>query len=135
MKLTQRTALAFLLLFVFSFRSKAQIAGTFSVPGTFPTIAAAITTLNTMGVAGHVTIYVSAGHTETATAGGYKLYTIAGAASTAQVTFQKNGVGANPIIYAYSGGAATPTSSVQDGVWWLIGADYVTIDGIDITDP
>jgi hypothetical protein len=134
MKKLKKVAFLFCLMLCFT-KVKPQIAGSFTVPGSFPTIAAAINTLNTLGVAGPVTINVNAGYTETAPLGGYKLYNIPGASATNQVYFQKNGVGSNPLISAYSGGTATPTSLVQDGVWWMIGSDYITIDAIDITDP
>ena len=111
----------------------AQIAGVFSVPGNFPSLAAAVNTLNISGVAGGVTINVSAGYTETAVSGGLKLYQIPGASSTNQVFIRKSGVGANPVLFAYTG-TASPSGATQDGIWWLIGTDYVTIDGIDVVD-
>lgn len=113
--------------------TNAQLAGTFSVPATYSSIAAAITDLNTQGVNGPVTILVDAGYTETAPLGGYT-FTATGTAAN-PITFQKNGVGANPQIMAYAGGTATPISAQQDGVWKFIGSDYITIDGIDIFDP
>ena len=121
------------LLVLFSTLLRAQIAGTFTVPGSFPTIAAAINTLNTQGVAGAVTINVQAGYTETAPVGGFKLFNPVGSSSTNSVVFQKLGAGANPLITAYTG-TAPAGFNVQDGVWWLIGADYITIDGIDLVD-
>jgi hypothetical protein len=110
----------------------AQLSGTYNVPGTFSTIAAAISSLNAVGVSGNATITIDAGYTETAPVGGYSLTATGTATST--ITFIKNGVGANPLITA-NVGASTPGSAVQDGVFMLIGSDYVTIDGIDITDP
>ncbi|NCA77372.1 MAG: hypothetical protein EOM90_13655 [Alphaproteobacteria bacterium] len=32
-------------------------------------------------------------------------------------------------------GTATPASAVQDGLWYLAGSDYVTIEAIDLPDP
>lgn len=119
---------------LFACRNHAQLSGTYNVPTDFNTIAAAIASLNTAGVNGPVTIDVTAGHTETASVGGYSLFAISGASSINQIIFQKSGVGSNPLITAYTG-TATPSSVAQDGVWRLIGADYITIDGIDITDP
>jgi hypothetical protein len=112
--------------------SKAQIAGTFSVPATYTSIAAAISDINTQGVSGPVTILVDAGYTETAPMGGFTFTATGTSANT--ITFQKNGPGANPLITAFTG-TATPASALQDGVWKFIGSDYVTIDGIDINDP
>ena len=132
MKLARKKALT-IGLFLLLFRFHAQVAGVFAIPNDFPTIAAAINTLNAMGVAGHVTINISAGHTETATAGGLRLLNVAGTSFTSQIVFRKNGSGANPLVIAHTG-TATPTSSVQDGIWMLAGTDFVTIDGIDLLD-
>lgn len=114
---------------------KAQLAGSYTVPGSFPSIATAIASLNLVGVSAPVTINIVAGHTETVTAGGFTLNTITGASSVNQIIFQKSGAGANPLLVAYTGGAGTPATAVQDGVWRFVGTDYVTIDGIDIKDP
>lgn len=133
-----KAILKFLLTFFFILiisGTKAQIAGVFTVPGSFPTLAAAINTLNLLGVAGPVTINVAAGYTETAPVGGLKLNTVPGASAANYVIFQKSGVGANPLVSAYSGGTATPTSMIQDGIWMFIGADFITIDAIDLVDP
>ncbi len=123
-----------LILFLSVQISRCQIAGSFTVPGSFPTIAAAINTLNILGVAGPVTIHVNAGYTEIAPNGGFKLFNPIGSSATNYVIFKKNGVGANPLITAYTG-TATPSSQIIDGVWWFIGADNITIDAIDILDP
>lgn len=87
-----------------------------------------------MGVAGSVTIHVNAGYTEPVIPGGLKLFKVLGSSSTNQIIFKKNGAGANPLLIAHTG-TATPSSGQQDGVWCLAGADYITIDGIDIYDP
>ena len=113
--------------------AKAQLSGTLTVPGSYASIAAAVNALNTLGVSGPVTFNIAAGYTETAPVGGYTLTATGTAANT--ITFRKNGVGANPSITAYAGGTGTPGTAVQDGVFALIGSDYVTIDGINITDP
>lgn len=115
--------------------TKGQMSGTYAVPGTITSIATAIGSLNTLGISGPVTIAISAGYTETAVSGGYTLNAIAGASSINTIVFQKSGVGANPIVYAYSGGVTTPVSSLQDGIWRFSGTDYVTVDGIDLVDP
>lgn len=135
MKFTQRCAALCVLVFLFCTSGSAQISGTFTVPIDFPTIAAAVNTLNLLGVAGPVTVYVNAAHTETAPVGGIKLNNVTGSSAVNTVLFQKTGAGANPKITAYTGTATPATFNAQDGVWWLIGADYITIDGIDIYDP
>jgi hypothetical protein len=133
-KLNTRLFISFFITLIY-FKSEAQIAGSFTVPGSFPTVAAAVTTLNTLGIAGPVTINVVAGHTETVPVGGIKLFNVAGASPVNQIYFAKQGVGVNPLLTAYTGGTATPADAVTDGVWCLIGADFITIDGIDIMDP
>jgi hypothetical protein len=124
-----------LLCFAFSLSVfKSQIAGSFSVPANFPSIAAAIATLNTQGVAGAVTINIAGGYTETAPLGGYQLFNPVGSSATNSVVFQRFGTGANPLITA-STGTALGSSLMQDAVWNFIGADNITLDGIDIVDP
>lgn len=113
---------------------KSQLSGVYTIPGSFPTIAAAINSLNAVGVSGPVTINVATGYTETAITGGYTLNTITGASATNSVVFQKSGAGNNPVVYAYAGGNGMPGTGILDGVWRFAGTDFVTIDGIDITD-
>lgn len=109
-----------------------QLTGTKTIPGDYTTIAAAVTDLNTQGVgAGGVTFNVAAGHTETITA--VISLTATGTAAN-PVIFQKSGAGANPLITANTG-TNTPASAVQDGIWNLVGSDYVTINAIDLYDP
>lgn len=127
-----RTSLLSGLIVLFAFSAKAQLSGLFTVPGSFPTLASAINSLNVSGVNGAVTINIAAGYTEIAIPGGYTL-TATGTSST-PILFQRSGVGANPQIMAYSGGVSTPNSPVEDGVWRFVGSDYITIDGIDILD-
>lgn len=121
------------LLALFAVKTNAQLSGVLTVPGSYTSIGAAIADVNLLGVgAGGVIFDIAAGYTETAPIGGYSL-TATGTAAN-QITFKKSGVGANPLITAYTG-TSTPGSANQDGVWRLIGSDYITIDGIDITDP
>ena len=133
-KITQK---GLTILFVLALTNKisAQLSGTYNVPATYTSIGAAIADLNTNGVNGPVTINIAAGYIEVAPIGGYTLNTITGASAVNQITFQKSGAGINPLITAYTGGTATPASTLQDGVWRFSGTDFVTIDGIDILDP
>jgi hypothetical protein len=109
-----------------------QLTGTKTIPGDYATLTAAIADLNTQGVgSGGVTFNVAAGYTETITA---PLSITATGTLANPILFQKSGAGANPLITAFVG-TATPASAVQDGIWNLVGSDYVTIDGIDLTDP
>jgi hypothetical protein len=108
------------------------LTGVKNIPGNYSTIAAAVADLNTNGVgAGGVIFNIAAGYTETITA---PISITASGTVTDQILFQKSGAGANPLITAYLG-TKTPGSAAQDGIWNLVGSDYVTIDGIDLTDP
>ncbi len=75
---------------------------------------------------------VTAGYTETAPVGGITLTATGTSLNT--ITFQKSGAGANPVVSAYAGGTGTPATAVQDGIWKLVGSDFVTINGINLTD-
>lgn len=108
--------------------------GDYYVPSVcYPTIAAFVTALNAGTVSCDVICHVAAGHTETAPADGINLTQTGTAANT--ITFIRDGVGANPVIYAQVGTVSmTATATVSDGVFSLNGSDYITIDGIDIVD-
>ena len=126
----KKSVLFFVFIFLAGF-SFAQLTGTKTIPGDYATIAAAITALNTSGVgAGGVIFNVAADYVETITA---PLSITATGTLANPIVFQKNGTGANPLITAYVG-TATPASAVQDGIWNLVGSDYVTIDGISLVD-
>ncbi|REK49474.1 MAG: hypothetical protein DWQ48_07420, partial [Bacteroidetes bacterium] len=97
----------------------------------FQTIGTAISALNTRGIAGHVVFDVIAGHVETTPSGGYSLNQCGLSAAlksnaSQTITFQKSGSGANPKLLAGTG------IGTADFVFALVGADYVTIDQIDI---
>ncbi|MCF8255404.1 MAG: hypothetical protein K9J84_12580, partial [Bacteroidia bacterium] len=119
-----------------------QLTGTKTVGGGSPdyaTIAAAITALNSSGVgSGGVTFNVAAGHTETVSSlANYKI-TATGTASN-PIVFQKSGVGVNPKISTAAAGNGTVagtsnTTSNGDGIIKLVGTDYITFDGIDLTE-
>lgn len=112
---------------------QAQLSGNLNVPQTYTSIASVIMALNQQGVSGSVTVNIAAGYTETAVAGGFSL--TASGSSLNPIVFRKSGIGSNPLIIAYTGGIGTPGSMNQDGIWRLIGCDFVTIDGIDLVDP
>jgi hypothetical protein len=111
---------------------KAQMSGVYNIPGSYPTIAIAVTNLNNLGISGAVTINIAAGYTEMAPLGGFQLY-VSGT-SVNPIIIQKNGVGNNPVITSYTTGVGTPATMTQDGIWRMMGCDYVTIDGIDLVD-
>jgi len=111
-----------------------QLTGTKHIPLDYPTVAAAVTALNLNGVgAGGVTFNVGATHVETISS--TISITATGTAGN-PIVFQKDPAtaGANPRITAYTGGVGTPASSGQDGIWRLVGTDYITIDGIDLEE-
>jgi hypothetical protein len=107
----------------------AQLAGTKTIPGSYATLAAAITDLNAQGVGtGGVTFNIAAGYTET-----FASPTVGAIAATGTsanpIVFQKAGTGANPVITAGATGTGT-----QDAIISLIGSDYVTFASIDVAE-
>ena len=108
--------------------------GDYYIPSAcYPTIESFVSALNVGSVSCNVVCYVAAGHAETAPAGGINLTQTGTATKT--ITFIRNGVGANPVVYAPIGTASiAATSTVSDGVFSLNGSDYITIDGIDLVD-
>ncbi|MFZ9454398.1 MAG: hypothetical protein ACO27Q_04140, partial [Bacteroidia bacterium] len=111
----------------------AQLNGVYTIPGNFPSLAAVISTLNTQGISGSVTLNIASGYTETVSNGGYTIYPIPGASFLNTVTFKAQGAGAAPLFVAGTG-SAVPSSNAQDGIIKLIGADYITFDGLEFTD-
>ncbi|MEI6507263.1 MAG: GEVED domain-containing protein, partial [Bacteroidota bacterium] len=112
----------------------AGLSGTYTIGGVSPNYAsftAAINAMNTMGICGPVTFNVAAGYTETIAT---TLSLTATGTISSPIIFQKSGSGANPKITSYTGGAGTPGTAVQDGIFRLVGSDYVTIDGIDLAE-
>lgn len=129
-----RSGLAIIMLFWFSPDIFGQVTGIKNIPGDYTTITAAVTALNAAGVgAGGVTFNIAANYAETITA---TISLTATGTSDDPILFQKDPAttGANPVITAYTTGAGTPATSLQDGIWRLVGSDYVTIDGIDLND-
>lgn len=111
--------------------TRAQIAGTFDIPGTYPTIASAIAALNVAGVGpGGVTFNVAAGHAETLPTLQAGYITFGNGTADNPIIFQKSGTGANPVITAAAGG----TSLYWDAIICLKGTSYVTFDGIDLLE-
>ena len=102
----------------------------------YVSFATAISDLNTRGVNGNVRFDIPAGYVETVPTGGLALGsgTLNAGSDTVTISFVKNGVGANPLLNAYSGGTGTPSSAIPDGIWSLRGVNNVTIDGIDLFD-
>jgi subtilisin-like proprotein convertase family protein len=113
-------------------QSTAQVTGTKTIGVDYVTLAAAINDLNTVGISGPVVINVPAGYTETAPVGGFQLGSAVLNASTSgsnTLVIQKNGAGANPLLTAFTG-----TSTTLDGIFFLKGVDFVSINGINLTE-
>ncbi|NBQ47359.1 MAG: hypothetical protein EBU33_02745, partial [Sphingobacteriia bacterium] len=121
-----------IILLTAAFPSRAQMSGAYYIPGDFSSLAAAVASLNSVGISGGTTVNILGGYTETVTVGGLSLTATGTAANN--LLFRKDGFGVNPRLMAYTGGTATPISSQQDGIFRLIGCDFVTIDGLDLQD-
>jgi len=101
------------------------MSGVFTIPGSYPSFAAAENDMFERGINGACTFNVTAGYTETLT--NFQIRTTGTASSP--VIFQKSGTGTNPKITA---GAGVGT---MDGIVIFPGTDYITFDGIDLLDP
>ncbi|MBK7213164.1 MAG: hypothetical protein IPH88_07705 [Bacteroidales bacterium] len=121
--------LLFLVALAISSMSFAALTGVKTIPGDYATIAAAIADLNAQGVgSGGVTFNVAAGHTETLALPTDGLITATGTLAD-PIVFQKSGAGLNPVVTAAVGASAT-----VDGIIVIAGGDYITFDGIDLTE-
>lgn len=124
-----KSLLSMLAALLISAASFAQISGSKTIPGDYPSIQAAISALNTSGTGpGGVTFNVNAGYVETFTSAqaGYILTTTGSAAQP--VVFQKSGTGANPVIIAPVG------TGTMDAIIAIAGCDYVTFNGINLQE-
>jgi len=81
----------------------------------------------TVGVSGAITFNVAAGTTYSLSAA-LVINAISGVSSSNTISFKKYGSGADPVITGYQG------SGTNDGMIILIGASYITFDGIDLAD-
>ncbi|MCU0423288.1 MAG: T9SS type A sorting domain-containing protein [Bacteroidia bacterium] len=98
----------------------------------YPTIAAAVSALNTNGVGtGGVTINIAAGHIENLTSG---LILSATGTATNPIVFRKNGVGTNPLLVAYTGTRLASALDSIDVMWSFEGSDFITLDGINFSE-
>ncbi len=109
--------------------ARAQLTGSITVPSaTYPDLASVITALNTSGVgAGGATINVTGTATQTAPAGGYRLGSAVLNASLSQTS---------PLVFNGNGDSVLGPVGVgtNDGIWWLLGTDWVTINNFKIVD-
>jgi hypothetical protein len=111
-----------------------QLNGTYNIPGSYPTLADAITDLNTVGVSGNVTLNLLAGNPQTAPAGGYVIgsATLSGAgANSSGISQTVTITGNSNTITAY---APQVTGALNDGIFKILGADYITIQGFTMQE-
>ncbi|MCC7503829.1 MAG: hypothetical protein IT259_00955, partial [Saprospiraceae bacterium] len=124
---TRTATLALLFMLISLNVAQAQLTGTKNIPGDYTDLAAAITDLNTQGVgAGGVTLNLLAGNPQTAPAGGYSITTLTGTM-------------ANPIIIqgnsnTITASAALTVGALNDAIFKIIGADFVTIQGFTMQE-
>ena len=125
----KKSIFTLLIALLLSFTTFAQLTGTKTIPGDYPSVASAIAALNSTGVgAGGVTFNVTVGHNEifsTPTAG--RITTLTGSSSS-PIIFQRSGGGVNPVITSAAGTGFT------EAIIAINGCDFVTFDGIDIKD-
>jgi hypothetical protein len=118
----------------------APLSGTKTIPGSYPSIGAAIADVNANGAdtsGGSLIFNVASGSTFTETP--FPL-TASGSSATNRIVFQKSGGGANPKVVAEGGGnfGAPQTSltggvvATSDAVIAINSADFVTFNGIDV---
>ena len=119
-----------ILFFLVSVSGFGQLAGTKTIPGDYPTLAAAVTALNTSGVGtGGVTFNIAAGYTETSD---IPAITATGTASDS-IVFQKSGLGNDPKFIPLTPGTKFANlSSDGDAIITIVGGSYITFDGIDL---
>ena len=138
-KLKQMVVLTgILLLGNFALRAQA-LSGTYSIPGSYSSIEAAVNALNQNGVSGAVVFDVgaSSAYTETPLGtivlGSSLLNGTTSATNT--ITFRKAATAtANPLINAYAGTKIASSTDSIDIMFAIVGTDYVTIDGIDLAE-
>jgi len=111
--------------------SKAQLTGTITVPSTsYPDLATVVGALNTQGVGtGGVVVNITASNPQNAPAGGYQL---------GSNTLNSSATAANPITINGNGNnvvANVGTSTTRDGIFVIQGVDYLTINGLNLSDP
>ena len=108
------------------------LTGVKTIPGTYSTLNLAIADLNSNGVGvGGVIFNISAGYNETLLAP--LVVTVTGTLAN-PITFQKSGIGANPLITSFSGSQLASSTGAIDIMWAFVGSDFVTINQIDLLE-
>jgi len=130
----KKSVLTFVIALLFGATSWAQLSGPKSIPGDYPTVAAAIADLNIQGVGpGGVTFNVASDYTETFTSSAAGIIIATGTAAD-PIVFQKSGIGNNPSITAGVGTSVGTGSNPYDAIIMITGGDYITFDGINLTE-
>lgn len=119
--------------------ANAQLSGSYAIgSGQFyPNLDSVLRDLNRSGVSGSVIIQIPSGYSEQVPVGGFRLGSNvlnSTLNSVNTLSFQKAGLGANPIIYSNIGSVSETFNGLADVVWALEGVDYVSINNIDIID-
>ncbi|MDQ3108860.1 MAG: hypothetical protein M3R17_03105, partial [Bacteroidota bacterium] len=108
------------------FSASAQLTGVQTIPGSYPTLDAAIIDLNTQGVgAGGVLFNLLPGNPQTAPVGGYVI-TAPGTAANS-IIFNGN----NNVITASN---ALTVGALNDGIFKIVGGDFISLNGFSITE-
>jgi hypothetical protein len=114
---------------VFSLTSAQPLSGIKTIPGDFANLQTAVDSLNVLGAGtGGVTFQVAAGQIFNLTANTFALKITATGTAASPIVFEKTGSGANPLLNV------TGSSGTTDAGVWLSGTDYITFDGIDISN-
>jgi trimeric autotransporter adhesin len=135
--------MAFLLVMFFGLSTQAQIAVTVTnntnttpnLAASYASFAAAVTDLNAVtAMSGPVTLSLATGNENAPTLGFILGSATLNAALSATNTITITGNGAGTVLSAYTGGTGTPGTAVQDAIFKVSGADYLTIQNITFTD-
>ncbi len=126
----KKTFITLIFLMIISALSYGQLTGSYTIPGTpYATVSAAISALNAQGAGtGGVIFNVAGGYTETFSSLTAGLITATGTAAN-PIVFQRSGAGSNPVITGCITGPGT-----TDYIIGLQGVDYITFDGIDVSE-
>ena len=119
--------IAILLFAIFSTQSAyAQLTGTKNIPGDYATLELAVNDLNIQGVgAGGVVLNVVAANPQSAPAGGYSITATGTVANPITITGNSNTITASNALVV---------GNLNDGIFKLIGSDYVTIQGFTMLE-
>jgi len=107
-----------------------------NLSASYPSLSAALNDLNAVtAMSGPVTLTLAAGASETAPVTGFTLgsSTLNPVLSSTNTILIIKASGAATVLSA-GVGTSTPASATPDGIFKIVGADYVTVDGVTFTD-